>query len=112
MMFRINNNLYIIFCGKKEKIKLHNDDDDNKKHNTNLFLDIKNFQNNCFLSNSSLISTGCCIIFGYFVKKIMEGKLLIVKCGAFGFIGMINVCFIALFEYKSIKYSIKKIKGF
>jgi hypothetical protein len=35
MMFRINNNLYIIFCGKKEKIKMHNDDDDdNKKYNT------------------------------------------------------------------------------
>ena len=38
----------------------------------------------------------------------MEGKLLIVKCGAFGFIGMINVCFIAFFEYKSIKNTINK----
>jgi hypothetical protein len=48
-MFRINNNLYIIFCGKKEKIKMHNDDDDdNKKYNTNLFLDIKIFQNFAF----------------------------------------------------------------
>ena len=44
MMFRINNNLYIILCGKKEKIQMHNDDDDdNKKYNTNLFLDIKSF---------------------------------------------------------------------
>ena len=111
MMFRINNNLYIIFCGKKQQININNDDDDNKKYHTNLFLDIKNFQKNCFLSNSSLIFTGCCIIFGCFIKKIMEGKLLIIKCGAFGFIGMINVCFIAFFEYKSIKNSIKKIKG-
>lgn len=84
MMFRINNNLYIIFCGKKEKIKMHNDDDDdNKKYNTNLFLDIKNFQKLCFLSNSSLISTGCCIIFGCFInfwvfRIIIRAHMLVV----------------------------------
>ena len=32
MMFRINNNLYILFCGKKEKIKMYNDDDDDNKN--------------------------------------------------------------------------------
>ena len=84
MMFRINNNLYIIFCGKKEKIKMHNDDDDdNKKYNTNLFLDIKNFQKLCFLSNSSLISTGCCIIFGCLInfwvfRIIIRAHMLVV----------------------------------
>ena len=37
MLLRINGNLYIIFCGKKEK-KEENDED--KKHKNNLFFDI------------------------------------------------------------------------
>ena len=110
MMIRINNNLYIIFCGKKQKKKT-NENDDNKKYNTNLLKDIKKFQNNCFLSNSSIILTGLCIFFGYYIKKIIKGKLIIIKCGIFGFIGFLNFCFIVLCEYKSIKNAIKRIKG-
>ena len=110
MVFRINGNLFIIFCGKKEKGEV-NKDDDNKKYNTNLLYDIKHFQKNCFLSNSSLLLTALCIFFGSFVKKIIERKNILIKCGVFGFIGVMNVGFIALSEYKSIKNSIKKIKG-
>ena len=110
MVFRINGNLYIIFCGKKEKSQ-KKEDDDNKKYKSNLILDIKSFQNNCFLSNYSLIFTFLCIFFGNFIKKFVENKLIIIKCGIFGFIGVINAGFIGLFEYKQIKNSIKKIKG-
>ena len=110
MFFRINGNLYIIFCGKKEKSK-EDEDNDNKKYNTVLFYDIKSFQKNCFLSNSSLVLTALCVIFGFFVKKYIEKKLIIIKCGIFGFLGMINVAFIGLGEFKSIKDNIKKIKG-
>ena len=109
MVFRINGNLYIIFCGKKEKYK--NNDIDDKKYNTNLIMDIKSFQKNCFLSNSSLLLTSICIIFGYYIKKYIERKIIAIKCGCFGFIGIINLAFIGLFEYKSIKSSISKIKN-
>ena len=109
MVFRINGNLYIIFCGKKEKYK--NNDIDDKKYNTNLIMDIKSFQKNCFLSNSSLLLTSICIIFGYYIKKYIERKIILIKCGCFGFIGIINLAFIGLFEYKSIKSSISKIKN-
>jgi hypothetical protein len=109
MIFRINGNLYIIFCGKKE-ISNKNKDDDNKKYN-NLIYDIKSFQKNCFLSNPSLILTLLCIIFGNIIKKYIEKKLIIIKCAIFGLIGMINVGFIGLCEYKSIKNILVKIKG-
>ena len=110
MLFRINGNLYIIYCGKKEKIK-ENKTDDNKKYDSFLINEIKTFQKNCFLSNSSLLLTTLCIIFGLYIKRYIEGKLIIIKVVVFGFIGMINVIFIGLCEYKSIKNSIKKIKG-
>ena len=110
MIFRINGNLYIIFCGKKEKS--YKDDDDNKKYKPNLLLEIKSFQNNCFLSNYSLIFTFLLIFLGNFIKKLVEKKLVIIKCGIFGLIGVINASLIGIFEYKQIKNSIKKIKGF
>ena len=109
MIFRINGNLYIIFCGKKEKEQIS--DIDNKKYKTNLILDIKSFQNNCFLSNSSLLLTSLCLILGHFIKRFIDKKIIIIKCGIFGFIGVINVVFIGLFEFKSIKKSIGKIKN-
>ena len=110
MIFRINGNLYIIFCGKKE-ISNKNKDDDDKKYNNILIYDIKSFQKNCFLSNPSLILTLLCIIFGNIIKKYIEKKLIIIKCAIFGLIGMINVGFIGLCEYKSIKNILVKIKG-
>lgn len=110
MLFRINGNLFIIYCGKKEKIK-ENKSDDNKKYDFLLINEVKSFQKNCFLSNSSLLLTSLCIIFGLYIKRYIEGKLIIIKVGVFGFIGMINVIFIGLCEYKTIKNAIKKIKG-
>jgi hypothetical protein len=111
MLLRINGNLYIIYCGKKEKIK-ENISEDNKKYDFLLINEIKSFQKNCFLSNSSLLLTTLCIIIGLYIKRYIEGKLIIIKVVTFGFIGMVNVIFIGLCEYKSIKNAIKKIKGF
>ena len=111
MVFRINGNLFIIFCGKKndgEKNMINNED---KKYRGNLYFDIKQFQKNCFLSNYSIIFTSFCVFFGYFIRQYIENKILIFKIGIYGFIGMINACFIFLFEYKNIKNSLKKIKG-
>ena len=107
MVFRINGNLYIIFCGKKEKLEI----DDDKKHKNNLFFDIKNFQKKCFLTNYSIFFTFFCVIIGKWIKQYIENKILLFKIGIYGFIGMINVCFIFLFEYKTVKNSLKKLKG-
>ena len=107
MVFRINGNLYIIFCGKKEKLEIEYD----KKHKNNLFFDIKNFQKKCFLTNYSIFFTFFCVIIGKWIKQYIENKILIFKIGIYGFIGMINVCFIFLFEYKTVKNSLKKLKG-
>ena len=112
MIFRINGNLYIIFCGKKEiSNKIIDDDNKKYKNKNNIIYDIQSFQKNCFLSNLSLILTSLCIVFGNFIKKYIEGKLILIKCGVFGIIGMINIVFIGLCEYKSIKNIIIKIKG-
>ena len=108
MLLRINGNLYIIFCGKKEK-KEENDED--KKHRNNLFFDIKNFQKKCFLSNNSIIFCTIFFLIGKGIKKYIENKRLILKIGIYGFIGIVNVCFIVLFEYKNVKNSLRKIKG-
>ena len=107
MVFRINGNLYIIYCGKKRK---NENDEDNKKYNTNLIYDIKSFQKDCFLSNSSLITTCFFILFGNYIKKYIEHKLIIIKCGIFGLFGVLNATLIGLYEFKQLQTSIKKIK--
>ena len=108
MILRINGNLYIIFCGKKENLEKN---EENKKYGNNLYFDIKNFQKKCFLSNNSIIITTFCLFIGKMFKHYFEYKRLIFKIGIYGFIGIINIFFIFLFEYKSVKSSLKKLKG-
>ena len=69
MIFRINGNLFIIFCGKKEN-SIKNIDNEHKKYNNNLLYEFKSFQKNCFLSNYSLIFTFLCILFGSFIGHL------------------------------------------
>ncbi len=112
MMFRINGNLYIIYVGGAEKEK--KDDEKNledKKYKSYLYFDIKQFQKNCFMSNKSIIITFFCIYIGKLIRKYIQNKILILKIGIFGFIGIINIFFIILFEYRTIKYCLKKLKG-
>ena len=109
MLIRINGNLYIIFCGKKETKE---DKNEKKIYKNNLFFDITNFQKKCFISNYSIILTAFCVIIGKSIKLYIEEKKLIFKIGIYGIIGIINVCFIFLFEYKNVKNSLKKLKEF
>ena len=112
MLLRINGNLYIIFCGKKEKKEEKNDEkEDNKKYGNNLYFDIKNFQKNCFMSNYSIIITIFCVIIGKGIKQYIGSRRLVFKIGIYGFIGFINICFIFLLEIKNVKNSLKKLKG-
>ena len=107
MVFRINGNLYIIFCGKKAEKK----DEAKEKNNPPLIKDILNFQENCYLSNRSIILTVFCLVGGYFVKKIFYRKMLLIKCTMFGFVGFINVILIGICEFRSFKKSLKDLKG-
>ena len=111
MVFRINGNLFIIFCGKKNDKEKNNIDLDDKKYKGNLYFDIKQFQKDCFLSNYSIVLTAFCVFFGKIIRQYIENKILLFKIGIYGVIGIINVCLIFLFEYKNVRNSIKKIKG-
>ena len=111
MVFRINGNLFIIFCGKKNDKEKNNIDLDDKKYKGNLYFDIKQFQKDCFLSNYSIVLTAFCVFFGKIIRQYIENKILLFKIGIYGVIGIINVFFIFLFEYKNVRNSIKKIKG-
>jgi hypothetical protein len=111
MVLRINGNLYIIFCGKKTEKNNIKENNEEKKYNNSLLLEIKKFQKECFVSNYTIIITGICLFIGKFIKKIFENKRLIIKIGSIGFIGMINIFFIILFEFKNIKNSFKKLKS-
>ena len=106
MVFRINGNLYIIFCGKK----IEKTNKNTEKNDTTLIKDIKNFQENCYLSNSSIILSIFCLICGYFVKKAFYRKMILIKCAVFGFVGTINVIFIGVCEFRSLKKAIKDLK--
>ena len=108
MVLRIIGNLYIIFCGKKENLEVNDED---KKYKNNLLFDIKNFQKKCFMSNYSIFCTIILVFIGKWIKKYFEYKRLLLKIGIYGFLGIINVSLIFLFEFKNVKNSLKKIKG-
>ena len=111
MVFRINGNLYIIFCGKKNDKEKNVVNLDEKKYKGNLYFDIKQFQKNCFLSNYSILLTFFCVFLGKFIRQYIENKILLFKIGIYGVIGIFNTFFIFLFEYKNVRNSLKKIKG-
>ena len=106
-LFLINFNLYIIFCGKKENIKINNYEE------TSLYNEILNFMSSCFISPNSMITTFTSIIVGYFFKNIIlssYGSLakLLVIC----VIGLINVYFLYKFENKRFSNELNIIKTY
>ena len=106
-LFLINFNLYIIFCGKKENIKINNYEE------TSLYNEILNFMSSCFISPNSIITTFTSIIVGYFFKNIILSsygalaKLLVICV-----IGLINVYFLYKFENKRFSNELNIIKTY
>ena len=106
-LFLINFNLYIIFCGKKENIKINNYEE------TSLYNEILNFMSSCFISPNSMITTFTSIIVGYFFKNIILSsygalaKLLVICV-----IGLINVYFLYKFENKRFSNELNIIKTY
>ena len=103
MIIRINGNLYIIFSGKEQVKKYQNDVNSIK-------FDIIKFWKDYYLSIPSIFSTLICILFGYHIKYILRNKNIIFSIVSCGFIGLINVVLLYIFENKSIKKDLKKMK--
>ena len=106
-LFLINFNLYIIFCGKKEKIKINNI----KK--SSIYSEISNFISKCFISANSIIATLISIIIGYFTKNVIFGNSSsLVKLIMICIIGGINVFFLYKFEYQRFVNDLNIIKSY
>ena len=103
MIIRINGNLFIIFSGR-EQVKEYQNDICSFKD------DIIKFWKDFYLSIPSLISTILCIFFGYQIKYFLRNKNVIYSVGACGFIGLINVGLLYIFENKNIRRDLKKLK--
>lgn len=104
----INIYLYIIFCGKKNKIKL------NSFYNNQILLDIENFIINCFLSKKSIIISILLIISGNLIKKILLVDIMnnYVKILVISIILLIHVIFLIIFEKKNLIKEINYIKSY
>ena len=106
-LFLINFNLYIIFCGKKEKIEM------NKYEETSVNKDISNFISKCFISSNSIITMLASLIVGFFFKNfILENNGAFVKLISICVIGLINVYFLYKFEGKRFYNDLNVIKTY
>ena len=103
MIIRINGNLFIIFSGR-EQVKEYQNDICSFKD------DIIKFWKDFYLSIPSLISTILCIFFGYQIKYFLRNKSVFYSVGGCGFIGLINVILLYIFENKNIRRDLKKMK--
>ena len=103
MIIRINGNLYIIFSGR-EQVKEY------QKDICNFKVDIFKFWKDFYLCIPSLISTILCILFGYQIKYFLRNKSVFYSVGVCGFIGLINIGLLYIFENKNIRRDLKKMK--
>ena len=106
-LFLINFNLYIIFCGKKEKIET------NVFEETSIYKEVSDFFSKCFISSNSIISTIISIVIGFFFKNFVfyyNGAL--VKLIAICIIGLANVYFLYKFEYERFNKDLNIIKSY
>ena len=106
-LFLINFNLYIIFCGKKEKIERNNFEE------STLLKEISNFITKCFISANSIIATFISIVVGYFTKNfILLNFGDLTKLISISFIGLVNVYFLYQFEYQRFFQDLNIIKSY
>ena len=106
-VFLINFDLYIIFCGKKEKIDLKNNNE------SSIFEDITIFINKCFISYYSLGVTFVSILIGGIVKKIIISYVSVVVVILWiCFVGLINIFFIYKFDYNNFIKDLNIIKTY
>ena len=106
-IFLINFNFYIIFCGKKQKLKL------NDIEEPSIIGDIKYFIKKCFITMNSLGVTFVSILIGGILKKVIishVSTLFIIFVVII--IGLINIIFIYRFEKKNFINDFNIIKSY
>ena len=110
MIIRINGNLYIIFSGKNEELQK---DKTTKPNDTLMSIrtDFLKFFREFYLSTPSCIVTVLCWIGASFIKRTLQGRANVIIVGCCGFIGLINVCFLYIFERRKISREIRIIKN-
>ena len=105
--FLTNINLYIIFCGKSQNIKLKIKNDSTIKDEIEVFI------NKCFISLKSIVATFILIIIGSILKKIIashaSASIVILSMS---FIGLVNVFFIYKFENNNFMRDLNIIKTY
>ena len=108
-VFLIDVNLYIIFCGKKEKIFL----DIFENSSLIIFKEIQHFINKCFISRNSIFVTSVSIFAGYVIKKfILVNSPVLVKIISICAVGLINVFSLYKFEYNKFIDDLNIIKSY
>ena len=106
-IFLININLYIIFCGKKNIIKITN------IHNSSIILDLENYIRKSFISKKSIIISLFFIILSNFIKKFfLLDSVNYVKILTISLIGIIHICFLFQFEKQNFKKELNIIKSY
>ena len=102
MLIRITGHIYIIFYYKNISKKVEN--------KRSLVSDIIYFFKECYLSLLSIIGTVGCLFLGFMLKKIFVNRHVIYCNAISGFIGLINLLIIYIFENKKIRTEIQHMK--
>jgi len=106
-IFLINMNLYIIFCGRKEKKNY------NALLSNSLYFDIDQFIKKCFISKTSMFITFICLVVGHILKKsILVNYGVVVKILGTCAVGLVNVWFLYTLEFTNFIKDLNAIKSY
>jgi len=106
-IFLINMNLYIIFCGRKEKKNY------NALVSNSLYFDIDQFIKKYFISKNSIFITCICLVFGHILKKsILVNYGVVIKILGSCAIGLVNIWFLYTLEFSNFIKDLNIIKSY
>lgn len=106
-IFLINMNLYIVFCGRKEKKNY------NSLVSNSLYFDIDQFIKKCFISKNSMFVTCICLVFGHILKKsILVNYGVVMKILGTCVVGFVNVWFLYILEFTNFIKDLNIIKSY
>ena len=106
-IFLINFNFYIVFCGKLKNLNIK------IPFETSIFEDIGHFIEKCFVTKKSMIATAISVGIGHGLKKtILLNSHVLLQILSIIVVGLINVYFIYLFDFKNFMRDLNIIKSY
>ena len=106
-IFLINMNLYIVFCGRKEKKNFK------ALISNSLYFDIDQFIQKCFISKNSMFITCICLVVGHTLKKyFLVNYGVVIKILGTCTVGLINVWFLYTLEFTNFIKDLNIIKSY